>query len=107
MVPDTYFPHDAYLSTFTFFIEDFMMSTESSAYPASSSSTNFGEQARQTAERVAGEASVVARDSARHFVREPAKDLLVLAKEYARENPDVAACWAFGLGVVVGWKLRS
>jgi hypothetical protein len=27
-------------------------------------------------------------------------------KEYARERPEVVAMWAFGLGFVLGWKLR-
>ncbi len=26
--------------------------------------------------------------------------------EYARERPEVVALWAFGLGFVLGWKLR-
>lgn len=26
--------------------------------------------------------------------------------EYARERPEVVAMWAFGLGFVLGWKLR-
>jgi len=66
----------------------------------------MSENARATAERAAVSAGVAARDAARHFVREPAHDLFSLAKQYARDNPDVAACWAFGLGVVVGWKLK-
>ncbi|MCM2371653.1 hypothetical protein [Aporhodopirellula aestuarii] len=67
---------------------------------------NVSDQARDTANRVAVNASEAAQDAARHFVSEPAQDLFSLAKQYARENPDVAACWAFGLGVVVGWKLK-
>jgi hypothetical protein len=27
-------------------------------------------------------------------------------KEYARERPGLVAMWAFGLGFVLGWKLR-
>jgi len=26
--------------------------------------------------------------------------------EYARERPEVVALWAFGLGFVLGWKLK-
>ncbi len=63
-------------------------------------------QARQTAERAASAASVYGHDAAQHFVREPARDLFSIAKDYAREKPDVAACWAFAFGVVVGWKLK-
>ncbi len=27
-------------------------------------------------------------------------------KEYARERPEIVTMWAFGLGFVLGWKLR-
>ena len=27
-------------------------------------------------------------------------------KEYARERPEIITMWAFGLGFVLGWKLR-
>jgi hypothetical protein len=27
-------------------------------------------------------------------------------RDYARERPEVVAMWAFGLGFVLGWKLR-
>lgn len=64
------------------------------------------EQARQTAERVANSAMELGQDCTDHYVKEPAKDLLSLAKSYAKDNPDVAACWAFGFGVLVGWKLK-
>lgn len=26
--------------------------------------------------------------------------------EYARERPDVAALWCFGIGFVLGWRLK-
>ncbi|MBB3204696.1 ElaB/YqjD/DUF883 family membrane-anchored ribosome-binding protein [Rhodopirellula rubra] len=74
--------------------------------PTTPHAETVSDQARETASRAAAHASEVAQDAARHFVREPAQDLFSLAKQYARENPDVAACWAFGLGVVVGWKLK-
>ena len=32
--------------------------------------------------------------------------VLALFKEYARERPEVVALWTFGLGVVIGWKLK-
>jgi hypothetical protein len=41
-----------------------------------------------------------------HYVTEPAKDLFSLAKAYAKDKPEVAAVWAFGLGVIVGWKIK-
>lgn len=74
---------------------------------ATPNSNDMSARARDTAHQVAGGAMEVGQDAARHFVQEPAKDLFSLAKAYAKDKPDVAACWAFGLGVVVGWKLRS
>ncbi|MEZ6089388.1 MAG: hypothetical protein R3C05_15420 [Pirellulaceae bacterium] len=61
---------------------------------------------RMAANRAAANAGDVANHAAQHFVKEPAQDLLSLMKSYARENPDVAACWAFTLGIIVGWKLK-
>ncbi|WP_417736325.1 hypothetical protein [Rosistilla oblonga] len=42
-----------------------------------------------------------------HYVAEPAKDFFGLLSDYAKDRPDVMAVWSFGLGVVVGWKLRG
>ncbi len=42
-----------------------------------------------------------------HYVAEPAQDLASQLIAYAKRKPDVAAMWCFGLGVVVGWKLRG
>jgi hypothetical protein len=67
---------------------------------------SMSNQARETANRMASSAGEVASEAANHYVREPAADLFALAKSYAKDNPDVAACWAFGLGVFVGWKLK-
>jgi hypothetical protein len=32
--------------------------------------------------------------------------LLDHLKEYARENPEVAALWCLGIGFILGWKLK-
>ncbi len=85
------------------------MSTE-----ASTSNTNnqqdepsrVREVVGETAESIAASARDCARDCTEHYVTEPAKDLFSLAKDYAKSHPDVAAAWAFGLGLVVGWKIR-
>ncbi|QDT04764.1 hypothetical protein K227x_31600 [Rubripirellula lacrimiformis] len=42
-----------------------------------------------------------------HFVAEPARDLGSQLRDYARRKPDVAVMWCFGLGIIVGWKLRG
>jgi hypothetical protein len=35
-----------------------------------------------------------------------AEQALDLFKQFARERPEVVAMWAFGVGFVLGWKLR-
>ncbi len=32
--------------------------------------------------------------------------LAAISREYARERPEVVALWAFGIGFVLGWKLK-
>ncbi|EMB13798.1 hypothetical protein [Rhodopirellula europaea] len=66
----------------------------------------MSDQARVVADRATAGAVEFGKDAAQHYVKEPAQDLFGLAKEYAKDHPDVAACWAFGLGVMVGWKLK-
>jgi hypothetical protein len=33
-------------------------------------------------------------------------DIIEYLKEYAREKPEVAALWCFGIGFILGWKLK-
>jgi len=32
--------------------------------------------------------------------------MAAIFKEYTRERPEVVALWAFGVGFVLGWKLK-
>jgi hypothetical protein len=34
------------------------------------------------------------------------QDVVDYLREYAREKPEIAALWCFGLGFVIGWKLK-
>ena len=34
------------------------------------------------------------------------RDVIDYLKEYAREKPEVAALWCFGIGFILGWKLK-
>jgi hypothetical protein len=34
------------------------------------------------------------------------RELVDYLKEYAREKPEVAALWCFGIGFILGWKLK-
>ena len=36
----------------------------------------------------------------------PRQDLIDYLTEYAREKPQVAAMWCFGIGFILGWKLK-
>lgn len=38
--------------------------------------------------------------------KHPTEDLVRYLTEYARERPDVAALWCFGIGFILGWKLK-
>ncbi len=37
---------------------------------------------------------------------QPPTEVIPFLKAYAREKPDVAALWCFGIGFVIGWKLK-
>jgi len=32
--------------------------------------------------------------------------ITAIIKEYARERPEVVALWTFGIGFVLGWRLK-
>jgi hypothetical protein len=36
----------------------------------------------------------------------PTEALMQYFKDYARERPEVLAMWCFGIGFVLGWKLK-
>ena len=36
----------------------------------------------------------------------PMDDIVSYLRTYAREKPDVAALWCFGIGFILGWKLK-
>lgn len=38
--------------------------------------------------------------------RNPADDLIAYLRDYAREKPEMAALWCFGIGFILGWKLK-
>jgi hypothetical protein len=37
---------------------------------------------------------------------ETGKSAMDLLREYGRERPEVIALWCFGIGFVLGWKLK-
>jgi hypothetical protein len=36
----------------------------------------------------------------------PTEAVISYLREYARERPEVVAMWCFGIGFVLGWKLK-
>lgn len=41
-----------------------------------------------------------------HDELRPCDDLIDYARHYAREKPEVVAMWCFGVGFILGWKLK-
>ena len=39
-------------------------------------------------------------------VGDPLNNLLTHLRDYARQEPEVAACVCLGLGFILGWKLK-
>ncbi|WP_182866604.1 hypothetical protein [Stieleria mannarensis] len=75
------------------------MSSESTQTAQRDTTQNRSEAAQIAADKL--------QQAGQHFVAEPAKDLLGVLRGYANDKPDVAAMWCFGLGLLVGWKLRG
>ncbi len=71
-----------------------------------SASEQVRDAAREKFADVADSAASTMREAGSHYVAEPAKDVFSLLRDYAKDKPDVAAMWAFGIGVMVGWRLR-
>lgn len=72
----------------------------------SEAAEEFSDVAREKLSMAASVAAESARNYGSHYVSEPAKDIFELLRDYAKSKPDIAAMWCFGIGVVVGWKLR-
>lgn len=45
------------------------------------------------------------RQEEEHELR-PLDDLMSYLREYVRENPEMAALTCFGIGFILGWKLK-
>lgn len=41
-----------------------------------------------------------------HHGHSMSNELIEYLKDYARERPEMAALWCFGIGFVLGWKLK-
>ena len=44
--------------------------------------------------------------SQRYTEMTPSQDFVEYMRAYAREKPEVAALWCFGIGFILGWKLK-
>lgn len=63
---------------------------------ATQTPTQDQNQNRTSSQRRSGELSA----------RQPFDDLVNYARDYAREQPEMAALWCLGIGFVLGWKLK-
>ena len=72
----------------------------------SGTDTEMKDIAKEKLSMAATSASETAKEYGSHYVAEPAKDVFALLQDYAKSKPDIAAMWCFGIGVIVGWKLR-
>ena len=47
-------------------------------------------------------------EASAHWEKElkPLNDMMCYFREYAKENPEVAALTCFGIGFIMGWKLK-
>jgi hypothetical protein len=50
--------------------------------------------------------AVAGRRSGTGIEPRPTQDVLDYVRDYAREKPEVAALWCFGIGFILGWKLK-
>ena len=57
------------------------------------STANFSTPHQQTAQHLRDEFHV-------------GRDVVEYFREYAREKPEVVALWCFGIGFILGWKLK-
>jgi len=74
---------------------------------ATNKKSSTSQMASDKISQTANMASEKLQHAGQHFVTEPARDLFGVLKDYAHDKPDVAAMWCFGLGLMVGWKLRG
>ncbi len=81
-------------------------STNRKANGASKATADVADAAKEKLTLAASSAADTAKEYGSHYVAEPAKDIFALLQDYAKSKPDIAAMWCFGLGVIVGWKLR-
>ncbi len=58
----------------------------------------------QTASRVSNSRSQAPAKTGDEF--DMGHDIIDYLKEYAREKPEVAALWCFGVGFILGWKIK-
>lgn len=48
----------------------------------------------------------LAAEASQEQVTNPLEDTLAYVREYARDKPEIAALWCFGVGFILGWKLK-
>ena len=61
---------------------------------------------RQTASYQESNRAAQLNEERRTTAAEAAEAAVMCLKQYARERPEFVALWTFGIGFVVGWKLK-
>jgi hypothetical protein len=46
------------------------------------------------------------RSAERDFEMQPLEDFMAYLREYTRERPEIVALTCFGIGFILGWKLK-
>jgi hypothetical protein len=52
------------------------------------------------------ESTISRRQGAPAGTMRPSQDIVEYLRQYAREKPEAVALWCFGIGFVLGWKLK-
>jgi hypothetical protein len=50
--------------------------------------------------------TAVGDSTAKAEAMQPCQDLVSYCQEYARQRPEIVALWCFGIGFVLGWRLK-
>lgn len=67
---------------------------------AQNSTTATAHQSRNVSAGQSGQADL-------QDLRQPLEDLVQYARDYARQQPEMAALWCLGAGFILGWKFRA
>lgn len=59
-----------------------------------------------TTDKRGSDAATQLREQSNQEVMQVTEDIIRYLQEYARQKPEVVACWCLGIGFFLGWKLK-